>query len=179
MGMKVSKGVKWIVVAAIALLFGVFVMLPDLCCDGDHDTDELIRQARLRYVYSLVDQYSIEHQGLVLDPNQWFEAVMSIYPDFIYPEPAFGDNNQDDIWMCPIPWDDRRIPDDLTPYQLGKIPMLHSKVDLNPDGTSVAFWDGSVQLLNNEEFEALIDVEDSICLGCQFPIPNLTDDQEP
>ena len=25
-----------------------------------------------------------------------------------------------------------------------------------------------VKTLNNEEFEALIDVEDSICLGCQF-----------
>jgi len=94
-----------------------------------------------------------------------------MYPNFIYPEPTFGDNNQDDIWMCPITWEDGRIPDDLTPYQLGKIPMLHNKVDLNPEGTSVAFWDGTVRLLSNEEFEVLIDVENSICIGCQFPVP--------
>ena len=100
-------------------------------------------------------------------------------PDFIYPEPIFGDNNQDDIWMCPIPWEDQRIPNDLTPYQLGQIPMLHEKVDLNADGTSVAFWDGTVRLLSNEEFAALVDVEDSICLGCQFPVPEFMREQGP
>ena len=110
---------------------------------------------------------------------EWFEAELERDPDFIYPEPTFGDNYQDDIWMCPIPWEDNRIPDSLTPYQLGQIPMLHCKVDLNPDGTSVAFWDGAVRFLNNEEFAALIDVEDSICLGCQFPIPDWIREQKP
>jgi hypothetical protein len=179
MGMKISNRVKWYFVVAVALLFGMFFMLPHLCCDDDHDIEVLLWQSNLRSVYTLVYQYSAEQQGLAPDPKQWFEALMSMYPNFIYPEPIFGDNNQDDIWMCLIPWDDGRIPDDLTPYQLGKIPMLHSRVDLNPDGTSVAFWDGTVRLLSDEEFEALIDVEDSICVGCQFAVPSWMYGQEP
>ena len=151
--MKISNRVKWYFVVAVALLFGMFFMLADMCCDDDRDIQELLRQSNLQSVYGLAFQYPVEHQGVFPNPDEWREAVVSMYPDLAFPDPTFGDNNQDDIWMCPIPWDDGRIPDDLTPYQLGKIPMLHNKVDLNSDGTSVAFWDGSVRLLNNEEFE--------------------------
>ena len=178
MGMKISNRVKWYFVVAVALLFGMFFMLDDMCCDDGRDARMIIRQSNLRSVYTLIYQY-VEQQGMAPDPEQWFDTVKSMYPNFIYPEPIFGDNKQDDIWMCPIPWDDRRIPDDLTPYQLGKIPMLHNRVDLNPDGTSVVFWDGSVRLLSNEEFEALIDVEDSVCLGCQFPVAEFLREQKP
>lgn len=91
----------------------------------------------------------------------------------VWPEPVFGpEETQDLVWIVPIPWPDRRIPDNLTPYQLGKIPLLHERVDLNPDGTSVAFWDGSVRLLTNEEFESIIDVKQSVCLACEFGTNN-------
>jgi len=168
MGMKISNRVKWYFVVAVGLLFGLFVMLPDLCCDDDRDMQVLLRQSNLRSVAGAFIGYANIHDGLVLEPKDFTLIDFSS----VYPDPIFGDHNQDDIWMCPIPWEDHRIPDDLTPYQLGKIPILHSKVDLNPDGASVAFWDGSARLLSNEEFEALIDVEDSICVGCQFAVPS-------
>lgn len=57
--------------------------------------------------------------------------------------------------------------------------MLHNKVDLNPEGTSVAFWDGDVRLLTNEEFASVVNVEDSVCLGCQFPVPEFMRDEGP
>jgi hypothetical protein len=138
-------------------------------------TSKLILESNLRSVAGFILNYPARNQGVLPNPNKWLEAGITD----VYPEPAFGDNDQDDIWMCPIPWDDRRLPDDLTPYQLGQIPMLHNKVDLNPDGTSVAFWDGSVRLLGNEEFAAMVNVEDSVCLGCQFPVPEFLQGQEP
>ena len=126
-----------------------------------------LRQSGLRSIATILKNYAQEHDdqyaacyefGLVID---WAQVPS--------PEPVLGDDEtQDDIWMCPVPWEENRIPDGLTPFQLGQIPMLHNRVDLNPDGTSVAFWDGAVRLLSNEEFAALIDVEDSICLGCQL-----------
>ena len=175
MGMKISNRIVWYFVGAIALLFGLVALLPDLCCDDDRNVQLLIRQANLRSVAGFILNYPARHQGVLPNPNKWLEAGITD----VYPEPAFGDNDQDDIWMCPIPWDDGRLPDNLTPYQLGQIPMLHNKVDLNPDGTSVAFWDGSVRLLSNEEFAAMVNVEDSVCLGCQFPVPEFLQGQEP
>ena len=176
MKMTISK-VDWIFLAVFLAVIA-WVMTRPLAVCVLRVNPVVMRQSNLRSVATLMKNYAQEHDHQYAACDE-FQLVMD-WAEIPFPEPVLGDDEtQDEIWMCPIPWYDRRIPDDLTPYQLGKIPMLHSKVDLNPDGTSVAFWDGSVQLLNNEEFEALIDVEDSICLGCQFPIPNLTDDQEP
>jgi hypothetical protein len=136
-------------------------------------------QSDLRTVASVVFYYAEDHQGVLPNPNSWLAVMNEMEPDVVYPEPVFGDNNQDNIWMCPIPWEDGRIPDDLTRDQLALIPMLHEKLGLNPNGTSVAFWDGSVRLLSNDEFAALINVEDSICLGCQFPVPEFLREEEP
>ena len=99
-----------------------------------------------------------------LNPIIGLMAASLIY---IYPEPIFGDDEQDNIWMCPIPWEDARLPAHLSADELANIPMLHEKMELDPAGTSVAFWDGAVRRLSDEEFAALINIEDSVCLGCQ------------
>lgn len=67
----------------------------------------------------------------------------------------------------------------LQPHQIsGKI-HLDEGVDLNPDGTSVALWDGHVELLSNEEFEAIIDAEQSVCLACEFGMNSWLKKREP
>ena len=139
-------------------------------------SDTELRQSSLRTVGGfIIKSYPEMHDGLLPQPNQWLEARFTD----VYPEPMFGDNYQDDIWMSPIPWEDGRIPADITQEELAQLPMLHEKVSLNPDGTSVAFWDGDVRLLSNEEFEGLIDIKDSVCLGCQFPVPEFMREQGP
>ena len=57
--------------------------------------------------------------------------------------------------------------------------MMHFRVDADPEGTSVAFFDGSVRYLTNEDFEAIIDVEESTCLACEMSLPNLMKRTEP
>ena len=57
--------------------------------------------------------------------------------------------------------------------------MMHFRIDPDPDGTSVVFWDGSVRYLTNEEFEAIIDVEQSTCLACEMSLPNQMKRSEP
>lgn len=109
-------------------------------------------------------------------PDQYGEALMHTIS--AWPDPLFGPNDtQDDIWMVPFP--DRRIPDDITQEELARTPLLHERVDLNPDGTSVAFWDGHTDFLTNEEFEAIIDAEQSVCLACEFGTSNWLKKREP
>lgn len=152
-----------IVAGLVALVFVVLRASNSPC----KTSIENVRQARLRMLSSLIDMYATDHEGQYPQADD-FESFVS-WAWSSEPDPIFGDDEtQDDIWMCPIPWEDRRIPLDISQEELAQIPMLHNRVDLNPDGTSVAFWDGDVRLLNNEDFEALIDVKNSICLGCQM-----------
>lgn len=97
-----------------------------------------------------------------------------------WPDPLFGPNDtQDDIWIVAFPWPDRRIPNDITQQERARTPLLHERVDLNLDGTSVAFWDGHTDFLTNEEFEAIIDVEQSVCLACEFGTNNWLKKRDP
>ena len=160
------------VIVAIFLSWVVFIRIPE----NERKREITFRQANLRSVLSYVlHGNSFIKDGVFRDPSQYGETLMEtdLETNLLWPEPLFGpEETQDLVWIVPIPWPDRRIPDNLTPYQLGKIPLLHERVDLNPDGTSVAFWDGSVRLLTNEEFDAIIDVEQSVCLACEFGTNN-------
>jgi hypothetical protein len=121
---------------------------------------------------------TLNEEGFFPTPDQYGDSL-SHWVD-VWPEPVFGpEETQDDIWIVPIPWPDRRIPEGITPEELAEIPLLHERVDLNPDGTSVAFWDGSVLFLSNEEFVAIIDVEQSVCLACEVGLNNTMDKREP
>ena len=160
------------------LVLVVLSLLPHMCCNG-RDAERIIRQANLRGIWGFVAAFpDVTEDGRFPEADRYGELLLEQF-EFM-PSPLFGpEDTQDDIWIVPIPWPDRRIPDNLTPYQLGKIPLLHERVDLNPDGTSVAFWDGSVRLLTNEEFEAIIDVDQSVCLACEFGTNNWLKKQEP
>jgi prepilin-type processing-associated H-X9-DG protein len=139
----------------------------------------LLRQANLRGVAGYVMAFSDETEdGRFPLPEQYSEILLRQFE--VMPEPLFGDDDtQDLIWIVPFPWPDRRIPDDITQEELARIPLLHERVDINPDGTSVAFWDGHVELLTNAEFEQLVDIEQSVCLACEFAMPNLMEGQGP
>ena len=122
--------------------------------------------------------YASEHQGIYPTGDELDSFLRWLSDD--WPDPIFGpDDTQDLIWIVPFPWPDRRIPEDLTQEDLTQIPLLHERIDLNPDGTSVAFWDGSVRLLTNEEFEAIIGVEKSVCLACEFGTNNWLKKRDP
>lgn len=163
------------IVGGITVLVAVVLLTPikpSYVTDSDH-VNMLKRQANLRTTASSVMNFpSTTADGSFPVADQYGEALMHF--NDVWPEPIFGDDDtQDLIWICPFPWPDRRIPDDITREELAKIPLLHERVDLNPDATSVAFWDGHVELLSNEEFERLVDVEQSVCLACEFAIPEL------
>lgn len=146
--------------------------------DRDH-VSMLKRQANLRGVWGFVAAFPDEtDDGRFPEADRYGELLLEQF-EFM-PSPLFGpEDTQDDIWIVPIPWPDRRIPEDITQEELSQIPLLHERVDLNPDGTSVAFWDGSVRLLTNEEFDAIIDVEQSVCLACEFGTNNWLKKREP
>ncbi len=174
--MRHKKTFSWLFVTAVG---GVFIWgITRPLAVGLRVSPVVMRQSNLRSIATLIGNYAQEHDGQYAACDE-FQLVMD-WAEVPFPEPVLGDDEtQDDIWMCPIPWDDRRIPDGITREELALIPMLHNKVDLNPDGTSVAFWDGSVRLLSNEEFAVMVNVEDSVCLGCQFPVPEFLQEQRP
>lgn len=169
------------VVGGLTVLVVLVLMLPvkpAYVTDRGH-VDMLNRQANLRsIVTNVLHGTAFIKDGVFRDPNQYGEALMET--NQVWPEPLFGpEETQDLVWIVPIPWPDRRIPEDITQEELAQIPLLHERVDLNPDGTSVAFWDGSVRFLTNEEFEAIIDVEQSVCLACEFGTDNWLKKREP
>ncbi len=173
---------KWViliaidcVIVAVVVSWLVFVRIPE----KDREREIVYRQASMRTVVSSVLHGPAFFQdGVFRDPSQYGEALMET--NQVWPEPLFGpEETQDLVWIVPIPWPDRRIPEDITQEELAQIPLLHERVDLNPDGTSVAFWDGSVRFLTNEEFEAIINVEQSVCLACEFAVPELMKRREP
>ena len=137
------------------------------------------RQTNLRGIWEFVAAFpDVTEDGRFPEFDRYGELLLEQFE--VMPSPLFGsEDTQDDIWIVPIPWPDRRIPDGITQEELAQIPLLHERVDLNPDGTSVAFWDGSVRLLTNEEFEAIIDVEQSVCLACEFGTNNWFKKREP
>ena len=169
------------VVGGLTVLVVLVLMLPvkpAYVTDRGH-VDMLNRQASMRTVVSSVlHGPAFIQDGVFRDPSQYGEALMET--NQVWPEPLFGpEETQDLVWIVPIPWPDRRIPEDITQEELAQIPLLHERVDLNPDGTSVAFWDGSVRFLTNEEFEAIIDAEQSVCLACEFGTDNWLKKREP
>ena len=168
---------KWIFVAAFAGVSTWYITRPLGICTL-RVSKVTMRQSNLRSIATLLKNYAQDHDGQYASRDK-FQLVMQ-WGEIPFPEPVLGpDETQDDIWMSSIPWEDQRIPEGVEQSELAQLPMLHNKVDLNPDGTSVAFWDGSVRILNNEEFAALIDVENSVCLGCQFPVPEFMREPEP
>lgn len=163
------------IVCGITILIVVTLLIPikpPYVTDRDY-VNKLKRQAKLRTVVDYVMAFSDETKdGLFPQPDQYGEILLKQFE--IMPEPLFGnEDTQDHIWIVPFPWPDRRIPDDITQEQIAQTPLLHERVDLNPEGTSVAFWDGHVEYLKNDEFEAIIDVKQSVCLACEFAIPEL------
>ncbi|MCA9275663.1 MAG: hypothetical protein KDA29_06530 [Phycisphaerales bacterium] len=179
--MKQPKGSVWfgvMTVVVYAIIVGWFGLRhPDRT--GPHHTEERKRQANLRSVAGYVLAFSDETEdGRFPLTEQYGEILLKQFE--VIPEPLFGDEDtQDLIWIVPFPWPDRRIPDDITPEQLARTPLLHERVDINPDGTSVAFWDGHTEFLTNEEFEQLVDIEQSVCLACELAIPDMTQKQGP
>jgi len=168
-----------IIASGIIVLVAVTLSLPiqpSYVTDTDH-VNKLKRQANLRTVPGYLHEYADEHGGVYAAPDEFMKIVEHF--DMIYPLPLLGDDDQDEVWMCPIPWPDRRIPEEITQEELAALPMLHERIDLDSEGTSVAFWNGDVRLLSNEEFERLVDVEKSVCLGCQLPIPDFMKNREP
>ena len=167
--------VSCIVIAVVSALLPITPPWPGNRRQAEH----VLRQANLRVVARSVIAFPDETEdGSFSPPEQYGEILLRQFE--VMPEPLFGDDDtQDLIWIVPFPWPDRRIPDDITPEQLAQTPLLHERVDLNPDGTSVAFWDGHVELLTNEEFEAIIDVEQSVCLACAFALPSMMEQREP
>lgn len=162
----------------LVVLVLVLPVKPAYVSDREH-VNMIKRQANLRSVLSnVLHGTAFIKDGVFRDPSQYGEAIMET--NQVWPEPLFGsEETQDLVWIVPIPWPDRRIPEDITQEELARTPLLHERVDLNPDGTSVAFWDGSVRLLTNEEFEAIIDVEQSVCLACEFGTNNWLKKREP
>ena len=67
--------------------------------------------------------------------------------------------------MLPLPWSDAKMPSDVIPSQLANLPVLIEDPGLHPDRTAVAFWDGSVRRLSNDEFARLIDIDRALRLG--------------
>ena len=163
----------------IAVAFVILMPITPPWAGYRRHAGHLLRQANLRSVAGSVLVFSEETEdGRFPPPDQYGNILLKQFE--VMPEPLFGDEDtQDLIWIVPFPWPDRRIPDDITPEQLARTPLLHERVDLNPDGTSVAFWDGHVEMLTNEEFEQLIDAERSVCLACEFAMPNLMEGQGP
>ncbi len=178
--MRVGLKVNWFdlvallgVVVTVVLIFTSSLGFPPL-----RFSPVRLRQGNLRSIAAMMKNYAIEHDDQFIVPSS-FQMVMD-WADIPYPEPILGsDDTQDDIWMCPIPWPDRRIPDGIRPEELAKLPMLHERVDMNPEGASVLFWDGHVELLSNKDFERLIDVDQSVCLGCQLLIPKSMKNRKP
>ena len=161
--------------AGVILTLGA-IILPVICCDDGTEAEFVVMRASLRSIRQLLENYALDHDGVYAQPDEFAEIF--VFYGYDWPEPVLGDR-QDDIWMCPIPWEDRRIPDDFTQQQLGQIPMLHNKIELNQNGTLVVFWDESVRLLSNEEFAEFVNVKDSICLGCQFLMLDFLNEQQP
>ena len=52
---------------------------------------------------------------------------------------------------------------------LGVLCVMFEDPSLHPDRTAVAFWDGTVRLLSNDEFEKLIDQTKAVRLGRPDP----------
>ena len=157
-----------VIVVVVALLMPI---TPPWAGNRRH-AEHLLRQANLRGVVGYVLAFPDETEdGRFPPPDQYGNILLKQFE--IMPEPLFGDEDtQDLIWIVPFPWPDRRVPEDITKVELAQIPLLHERVDFNPDGTSVAFWNGEVRFLTNEEFEAIIDVEQSVCLACEFGMKN-------
>jgi len=173
---------KWViliaidcVIVALVVSWLVFIRIPE----NERKREITFRQANLRSVLSnVLHGTAFIKDGVFRDPSQYGEALMET--NQLWPEPLFGpEETQDLVWIVPISWPDRRIPEDITQEELARTPLLHERVDLNSDGTSVSFWDGSVRLLTNEEFEAIIDVEQSVCLACEFGTNNWLKKREP
>ena len=160
-------------------LLTAFIIAALLPATGGSGTSVTLRRmANLRSATTGLMNYADEHQGVYPAQDEFKFYLMWLTDEF--PEPIFGpDETQDNIWIVPIPWPDRRVPEDLTQEELAQIPLLHERVDLNPDGTSVAFWDGHVEFLTNEEFEAIVDVEQSVCLACEFGTNNWLKKRDP
>lgn len=173
---------KWViliaidcVIVALVVSWLVFIRIPE----NERKREITFRQANLRSVLSnVLHGTAFINDGVFREPSQFGEALMET--NQVWPEPLFGsEETQDLVWIVPIPWPDRRIPEDITQEELAQIPLLHERVDLNPDGTSVAFWNGEVRFLTNEEFEAIIDVEQSVCLACEFGMDNWLKKRDP
>ena len=123
MGMDVNENRRkkrsslrlYLAAAAVAGLF-VFLMLvfvPAPCCNGDR-ADRLKRQANLRGVSGWVIGHVQSDSDGVFPEKEDYSLVLMAMSD-VWPEPIFGsDETQDDIWMCPIPWPDRKLPSDIT-----------------------------------------------------------------
>ena len=165
--MPAKKRVPILEWCTLGALIGLFYALISKSMSPSVRPPEMIRENSLRAVAGLVSMYVNDHSGRIFShdsPSQFLEWV-----GFKGDDPLFGDaDTQDLIWICPLPEvDDQPAEIDLG-SDVAELPMLHERVDANPNGTSVAFWDGSVRFLTNEEFEMIIDESESVCLGCEL-----------
>jgi hypothetical protein len=168
--MKKRHLILLILIAALAfLVFGSF--LPAIGKKGT--SPEAASMVRLRQFAHLVHEYASEHDGILPDALSWHE-VMDPWIGIDRNDPIYKHRRglRGDLLLLPIPWADRRVPAQIANEELANIPFMYEDPELFPKRTSVAFWDGSVRTISDEEFVRLIDTTNAVRLGPRDPKAN-------
>lgn len=156
-----------IVSLATVLLVVVLLAVVFMPAIGGRDVKHLVhlqRETHLRQLIQLLIEYAGEHNGELPEPSEW-HSVMDPWIGVDRNDPVYGRGESGNILMLPLPWPDAKLPSDVPPSELTDLPALFEDPDLHPDRTVVAFWDGSVRRLSNEEFARLIDSDRAVRLG--------------
>ncbi len=152
------------VVLAIVVLVGLF--MPAVSTRGD--MAPLVRVSRMRQLVYLTHEYAQDHGGVFPEASLWHE-VMDPWLGIDRHDSHYGQGATGDFFLLPIPWSDGRFPSEITKEELQRTPFMYEDPRLLPGRSAIAFWDGSVRRVNDEEFAALIDTTRAIRLGRQEP----------
>jgi hypothetical protein len=128
----------------------------------------VIRQVQLRQLTMAVLNYVEDFDGYAPTPEAWHE-VMDPWIGISADDPIYGVTGRNWYYMLPSPWPDGRLPDDLDRVSLASIPLFYENPILQPNRTSVGFWDGSVRALDDAEFDLVVDVTKGVSLGITNP----------
>jgi prepilin-type processing-associated H-X9-DG protein len=156
-------GLWWWVFGLVGVLLTIGIGLPLLGTRTSCGMD-VVRQSNLRSLAVAMGNYVEDFNGQLFAAEKWHE-VMDPWLGIDGDDPVYFPEYDSQFYLLPFPWEDNRMPSDLTKKQLSMIPFMFEEQRLSTDGTSVAFWDGHVHALYDYEFAELIDVSKGIPLG--------------
>lgn len=133
-----------------------------------HSISHLRRQSNLRVLTQALLDYANTNNGTLPEPWQW-HGVMDPWLGIERSDLVYGQSDIGELLMLPLPWSDGMLPLNHPVTELANLPVMFEDPCLHPDRTAVAFWDGTVRLLDHKEFGALIDQTKAVRLGRPEP----------